>query len=206
MCVCATTVSSHCMLSCRTETLAEVLDEYKQFPGLGVHWVMFGPSDRRTRPKGGGVLRHYTRCMKKPHLHVKMIVNTFYVAHIAAHPHNFEFRREPASTCLICLTICCSCTCTCNGAVAGRCVCKRRRTCQPCAFCAAATGCSARLDNLYCIDDALARGCTEKFDELQRPCTPRQRRAIPYSAPLRHHGRVYRCSHAPPFLSHLPRL
>ena len=89
---CTTMQDSHAQ-PCRTQTLASFLDEYKHFPGLGVHWVMFGPGGHTTRPEGGGVLRHYSRCEQKPHGHIKMIVNTFYVARNAEeHPHNFEFR------------------------------------------------------------------------------------------------------------------
>ena len=75
----------------RNHTLARVLHDYKHFPGLGVHWIMVGPSGHRTRPRGGGVLRHYTHCHTTPTMTLKMIVNTFYVAHAAGHPHSLEF-------------------------------------------------------------------------------------------------------------------
>ena len=77
---------------CRSRSLASVLDEFKYFPGLGVHWVMFGPSGRESRPEGGGVLRHYTSCYQAPDKWVKTIVNTFYVTGAAIHPHGSEFR------------------------------------------------------------------------------------------------------------------
>ena len=76
---------------CRLLTFKEVLDKYKFFPGLGLHWVIMGPSGRETRPDKGGVLEHYKRCNKDPAQTVKMVANTFYIAHVATHPHNFEY-------------------------------------------------------------------------------------------------------------------
>lgn len=59
-----------------------------------MHWVIVGPSGRHTRPESGGVLRHYHACEGKARHMVKTIVNTFYVANVASHPHNFEFRCD----------------------------------------------------------------------------------------------------------------
>eukprot|EP00892_Ulva_mutabilis_P000949 jgi/Ulvmu1/10855/UM007_0029.1 len=74
------------------QRLPDFLDEYKQYPGLSVHWVLVGPSGRRNRPESGGVLRHYTQCAGKARRMVKTIANTFFLTNIATHPHNFEFR------------------------------------------------------------------------------------------------------------------
>jgi hypothetical protein len=71
-----------------------MLNEYKDFAGLGVHWIMVGPSGRKTRPTEGGVLRHYKQCNKEPNYHVKTIINAFFVAGTTAHPHNFATRYE----------------------------------------------------------------------------------------------------------------
>ena len=76
---------------CRSRSLASVLDEYKYFPGLAVHWVMFGPDGREKRPEGGGVLRHYKSCKPSPETWIKTIVNSYYVAGAADHPHGSEF-------------------------------------------------------------------------------------------------------------------
>lgn len=65
------------------------------FPGLGVHWVVFGPSERARRPREGGVLRHYTQCRPEAATHIKTIVNTFFVERTTVHPHNFEYRCAP---------------------------------------------------------------------------------------------------------------
>lgn len=86
---------------CRSGSLPEFLDEYKFFPGLAVHWILFGPSGRETRPQAGGVLEHYKRCRPTPSGHIKIIANTFYVSDVTAHPHNMHFRCSlTVSACL----------------------------------------------------------------------------------------------------------
>eukprot|EP00892_Ulva_mutabilis_P007298 jgi/Ulvmu1/4940/UM205_0002.1 len=72
--------------------LPDFLRAYAAYPGLVVHWVFFGPSGRKTRPRSGGVLRSYTKCTGRGTRGLKTIVNTLFVANIAPHPHNFEFR------------------------------------------------------------------------------------------------------------------
>ena len=79
------------------EKLPAFLDAYRQYPGLSVHWVLVGPSGRRNRPATGGVLRHYPQCAGTGHAIVKTIANTYFLANVAAHPHNFEFRHAPTS-------------------------------------------------------------------------------------------------------------
>jgi hypothetical protein len=76
--------------------LKELLDEFKFFPGLAVHWVFVGPSGHDARPAAGGVLRGYGRCACAADVTVKTIVNSFYAANIARHPHNIEFRCADA--------------------------------------------------------------------------------------------------------------
>jgi hypothetical protein len=99
MAVCSTTLNLQWLLSsnatplwCRSASLQEVLDDYKYFPGLSVHWVMVGPSDRESRPQGGGVLQAYDRCEGSAFHGTKIIANTYYAAHVTGHPHNLEFR------------------------------------------------------------------------------------------------------------------
>ena len=86
----------HCR---RDQKLPQFLDAYRQEAGLSVHWVLVGPSGRRTRPPGGGVLQHYTQCAGEGRHMVKTIANTFYLANVASHPHNLEFRCAAASRC-----------------------------------------------------------------------------------------------------------
>lgn len=82
---------------CRSgSSLSEFLDAYRHEVGLSVHWVLVGPSGRRTRPEAGGVLRHYRRCAGEGRHMVKTVANTFYLSNVASHPHNFEFRCCPS--------------------------------------------------------------------------------------------------------------
>ena len=78
---------------CRPEQkLPDFLDEYKEFAGLSVHWVLVGPSGQHTRPASGGVLRHYTHCAGEGSHVIKTIANTYYLSNTAGHAHNAEFR------------------------------------------------------------------------------------------------------------------
>lgn len=76
-------------------TLKEILDEFKFYPALLVHWILVGPSNRKTRPERGGVLQHYQRCMKQPRPVVKAIANSFYTESVTWHPHNMVYRCAP---------------------------------------------------------------------------------------------------------------
>ena len=75
-----------------------MLDDYRLFAGLVVHWVLVGPSHRETRPEHGGVLRHYTRCGKVAQSTVKTITNTYFLESVDLHPHNFKFVCVPTAT------------------------------------------------------------------------------------------------------------
>ena len=79
--------------TCRPDQkLPDFLDEYKQYAGLSVHWVVVGPSGQDVRPVAGGVLRNYDHCSGRGSPWIKTIANTFFLTNIAYHPHNFEFR------------------------------------------------------------------------------------------------------------------
>lgn len=78
----------------RNKTLKGMLDEYKAFPGLALHWIFLGSSGRETRPQAGGVLRHYTHCNTQPHIMIKLIANAYYVRNFVGHPHNPLFWCE----------------------------------------------------------------------------------------------------------------
>lgn len=73
-------------------TLKELLREYRFFPGLSVHWVMFGSNGHQARPQGGGMLQHYTTCENTAFGAVKTIVNTYHVQHVLRQPHNFRYK------------------------------------------------------------------------------------------------------------------
>jgi hypothetical protein len=78
---------------CRKISLKSLLNDYKYFAGLGVHWILVGPSGHKVRPFEGGALRHYKRCSKTPHIEFKLIANGFYVEKACPkHPHNFYYR------------------------------------------------------------------------------------------------------------------
>jgi hypothetical protein len=86
-------------VACRNDTLQEMLDDYKEYAGLSVHWVIVGPSNRLTRPESGGVLKHYTECSGKGRHIVKTIANTYFLENISTHPHNFQFRCADTEPC-----------------------------------------------------------------------------------------------------------
>ena len=81
----------------RPPNVRALLDEYKHTAALAVNWIWVGPSGRKTRPPGGGVLQHYNQCVPDADKHIKSIVNTFYLDGVAVHPHNFHYRciRSP---------------------------------------------------------------------------------------------------------------
>jgi hypothetical protein len=76
----------------RNQTLSALLDDYKFFGGLSVHWLLVGSSGRERRPESGGVLRYYNRCEAQGSPVTKIIANTFFVKNRAGHPHNMFFR------------------------------------------------------------------------------------------------------------------
>lgn len=80
--------------ACSEASLAALLDTFKMFPGLSVHWVMVGPSSRETRPAEGGVLQHYAMCEGTASSGTKIIANTYYIEQATGHPHNIEFRCD----------------------------------------------------------------------------------------------------------------
>ena len=74
------------------KSLPEFLDEYKEYAALAAHWVLMGPSKRKTRPETGGVMRDYNMCRRVPSPIVKSITKTHFLANIAGNPHTFEYR------------------------------------------------------------------------------------------------------------------
>lgn len=86
---------------CRNETLGELLQDFKEYAGLSVHWVIVGSSGRETRPAAGGVLQSYGTCAGEGRHVVKTIANTRFLENVATHPHNFEFRYAAAGFCAL---------------------------------------------------------------------------------------------------------
>eukprot|EP00892_Ulva_mutabilis_P012232 jgi/Ulvmu1/9381/UM051_0008.1 len=75
-------------------TLGDMLNNFKLLPGLAVHLLSVGSSGRSKRPWRGGVLRLYKQCNPRASPTVKTIANTYFLANIAPHPHNMEFRGD----------------------------------------------------------------------------------------------------------------
>lgn len=83
--------------SSSSSSLAMLLDEYSQFGGLALNWMVFGSSGLATRPGedhgGGGVggsVAHYNACF--PSVHIKTIVNTQHVLRSSQNPHWFLYK------------------------------------------------------------------------------------------------------------------
>lgn len=84
----------------RFKSLPQLLDVYKQSPGLVMHWLLVGPSGHHKRPRNAGVLRSYTHCRRHATSLVKSIVNTYFVVNIVGNPHAFEYRCASAPPCV----------------------------------------------------------------------------------------------------------
>jgi hypothetical protein len=76
------------------QPVSEVLTEYEAWPGVGVHWAMFGTSGHRTRPPGL-VIESYLRRNSQSTLtnrQIKSIVDPARAARCAG-PHHFDYRE-----------------------------------------------------------------------------------------------------------------
>ena len=78
--------------ACRQQTLKGLLHDYRLFPGLVVHWILFGSAGRITRPHNGGMMQHYMMCNPEPRETFKTIANMFYADRVDTTPHNLSFR------------------------------------------------------------------------------------------------------------------
>jgi hypothetical protein len=56
--------------------------------------MVVGPSGWLKRPRLGGVLTAYKRCIPAPDRHAKTIADSFFLDGIATHPHDFHFRCD----------------------------------------------------------------------------------------------------------------
>lgn len=74
----------------KMDTLLSILENYRNFGGLTLNWMVFGTSGHVQRPSGG-VLANYFKC--HPHRLVKTIVNTMFVKDIGGTPHNFVYKH-----------------------------------------------------------------------------------------------------------------
>jgi hypothetical protein len=72
------------------------LQQYEQYGGLGVNWVIFGSSGHTKRPQGG-VLVNYHACLpaqQEQNTHVKIIANTKYLLTMGDDPHRVYYKDD----------------------------------------------------------------------------------------------------------------
>lgn len=74
----------------RSATVTQVLEDYKDFGGLVLNWMIFGSNGHLARPPGG-VLRNYNQC--STNCHVKSIIHTQRVASVSDVNHYFHYRE-----------------------------------------------------------------------------------------------------------------
>jgi Glycosyltransferase family 92 len=71
--------------------LGEFLSEYRKYPGVCLHWRMFGSAGHRARPETS-VISTYTRRAPKTNAHIKSFVQPHLVAE-AKNPHSWFYRH-----------------------------------------------------------------------------------------------------------------
>ena len=71
-----------------------ILQDYHNFSGLGVNWIIFGHNDHQTRPQGL-VMENYTKASPKgwkENRHIKSIIQPKYTLKDAGDPHHFIYK------------------------------------------------------------------------------------------------------------------
>ncbi|MDR2161244.1 MAG: glycosyltransferase family 92 protein [Desulfovibrio sp.] len=71
------------------DDIRDILDNYRKFGGLAVHWKIFGSNGYRKRPKGN-IINNYTTVVNY-NTHIKSIVQTVYIAGVS-NPHSFIYK------------------------------------------------------------------------------------------------------------------
>ncbi|MDR1946665.1 MAG: hypothetical protein LBQ51_05810 [Desulfovibrio sp.] len=71
------------------DDIRDLLDGYRAFGGLGIHWKIFGSNGHERRPKGG-VPDSYTAVVRDD-IHIKSIVRPAVVIAVST-PHSFMYR------------------------------------------------------------------------------------------------------------------
>lgn len=82
--------------SSKVHDINTFLQQYEQYGGLGVNWVIFGSSGHTRRPQGG-VLVNYHACLPAQHeqnTHVKIIANTKYLLTMGDDPHRVYYKSD----------------------------------------------------------------------------------------------------------------
>lgn len=74
-------------------SIPEFLEDFEQYSGIGINWIMFDSNDHKTKPKGG-LIENYTRVHYDDQFpinrHVKSIIKPDKVIGFK-HPHNAEY-------------------------------------------------------------------------------------------------------------------
>ncbi|MDR2055240.1 MAG: glycosyltransferase family 92 protein [Desulfovibrio sp.] len=74
----------------RCDDIRDLLDNYRDYGALGVHWKVFGSNGLDRRPEGG-VLDNYTRVVRDD-THIKSIVRPAVTVGVST-PHSFLYRQ-----------------------------------------------------------------------------------------------------------------
>lgn len=81
----------------RVRDINTFMQQYEQYGGLAVNWIIFGSSGHKSRPHGG-VLVNYHACLpdqQEQNTHVKVIANTQYLMTVGDDPHRVYY-NSPA--------------------------------------------------------------------------------------------------------------
>ena len=72
------------------------MQQYNQYGGLAINWMVFGSSGHMQRPKGG-VLVNYKQCLpdqQEQNQHVKVIANTAHLMTVGDDPHRVYYNNK----------------------------------------------------------------------------------------------------------------
>jgi hypothetical protein len=72
-----------------TKKIPDILQNYEEYGGVSLNWMLFGSSGHVVKPLGG-VIANYNKCTKN--IHVKAIVNTKNTPNNIQNPHCFNYK------------------------------------------------------------------------------------------------------------------
>lgn len=72
----------------KKKRIPEILQNYENFGGVSLNWMMFGSSGHIHKPPGG-VIANYHKCYK--HHHIKHIIRPEHAVRCERNPHIFKF-------------------------------------------------------------------------------------------------------------------
>jgi hypothetical protein len=80
----------------KTDSVPDILDQFEEFGGLQVNWVLFGSNGHEKRPEGL-VIENYTKASTsayKENLHTKAIVQPQFTMGAGGNPHHFTYTHS----------------------------------------------------------------------------------------------------------------